>query len=466
MFLPKNTTQRARQHKTVGNVWLNEHPLQAIRMLGVKLSDSWRDVRWVALAFLISLGFWYWALHILAPANAAVVYAAHRPVGNNSDLYARWLGAREVFLHRRDPYSAEVTREIQTGFYGRPLDPANPSDPKAQESFVYPLYIVFLLAPVMELPFHTVAVIFRWLLLASVTASVPLWMCAIRLRWTWTGLMAGMLLATSTSPAMYEYFQQNLAAIALLFLAGAAATLAAGRLPLAGVMLALSTIKPDTSGLVVLWLLIWAAANIRERGRLLWWFLGSLGALIIGAEIYSPHWIGRFFKAVREYSSYGTDPSVIQVLLPVPLAMLVTAALVAYVAILCWKWRQSAAGSEHFGWVLALVGATTLVILPKLAAYNALLLIPGLLVLIAQSPRSSKSSVLSRALTKAAFGCQIWQWISAGLLSLGSLVLPPHWIQSAAHLPDYTFIPLWPITLLALIAVTAPARKKESQQVS
>ncbi|MGD1006096.1 MAG: hypothetical protein ABR980_02565, partial [Ignavibacteriaceae bacterium] len=34
----------------------------------------------------------------------------------NSDLYPRWLGSREALLHHRDPYGADVTREIQTGF--------------------------------------------------------------------------------------------------------------------------------------------------------------------------------------------------------------------------------------------------------------------------------------------------------------------------------------------------------------
>jgi hypothetical protein len=102
----------------------------------------------------------------------------------------------------------------------------------------------------------------------------------------------------------------------------------------------------------------------------------------------------------------------------------------------------------------ALVAATTLVILPKLAAYNALLLVPALLFLIARYQRS-KDSLLSRATTKAAFACQLWQWLTAGLLSLASLVLPSHWVRAAAHVPDYTSFALWPITLLALIMVSA-----------
>jgi hypothetical protein len=418
----------------------------------------------LAICLLISLGFWHWTLYILAPANTATILAAHRPIGNNSDLYPRWLGTRELLLHRRDPYSAEVTREIQIGFYGRPLNPGNPSDPTAQESFVYPLYVAFLLAPTIMLPFHAVAMFFRWFLLAAVAASVPLWMYAIRLHARWPIIIAGMLLATSSSPAVYEYFQQNLAAAVVLFLAGAAAAIVAGRLGLAGVLLALSTVKPDTSGPMVLWLLLWATGE-RERRSLLWWFAGSLGVLVLGAELCSLHWIGRFLSAVRAYPAYGTDPSIIQVLLPAPIATLVTLGLVFYVAILCWKWRKAASDSEYFAWAIALVGAATLVILPKLAAYNALLLVPALLVLIARYQTSSQVSLLSRAMIKAVFACQLWQWLAAGLLSLAALVLPSMWVRAAAHVPDYTSFALWPITFLALVVVSpGPAAKQIAQE--
>lgn len=426
----------------------------------VRLQQSLGDLRWVIVAILISIGFWYWVFHILAPANAAVVRAAHRPIGNNSDLYPRWLGTRELLLHRRDPYSPEVTREIQTGFYGRPLDPSKPSDPIAQESFVYPLYVAFLLAPTISLPFHIVAAIFRWILLGAVAASVPVWMYGFGLRVRWSIIAAGMLLATSTSPGMYEYFQQNLASLAVLFVASAVAAIVGKRPGTAGVLLALSTIKPDTTGPIVAWLLVWAAARIRTRGPVLWWFLGTIGLLTIGGEFYSPHWIGRFFSAIREYPAYGTDPSVVQVLFPRSIAVVLTLVLIGYVCVLVWRWRTAAPASEQFASAIALIAATTLVTLPKLAGYNALLLIPGVLVLIGWYSRSFARGILSRGLTKAVFACQIWQWLAAAVLTVASFVLSATRMRALAHLPDYTFVPLWPITLLALLVVATQATKK------
>src|SRR5205807_3730301 len=109
--------------------------------------------------------------------------AAHgKPRGNLSDLYPRWLGSRELLLHHSDPYSLELTQEIQTGYYGRPLDPARPNDPKDEQRFAYPVYVTFLLAPTIYMPFQTVQEGFRWLLVILTAATVPLWLRALTWR--------------------------------------------------------------------------------------------------------------------------------------------------------------------------------------------------------------------------------------------------------------------------------------------
>jgi hypothetical protein len=121
--------------------------------------------------------------------------------------------------------------------------------PVAQESFVYPIYVVFLIAPTIHLPFGTAAEIFRWLLLSAIAFSVPLWMYVAGLRLHRVVLFSSILLAVSSYPAVEEYFQQNLAALVLLFLAAAAAAAVRNWLVLSGFLLALATAKPDTTGI-------------------------------------------------------------------------------------------------------------------------------------------------------------------------------------------------------------------------
>jgi hypothetical protein len=431
----------------------------------VRLDARVPAMPWLVLAasLLICFGFWRWAETILVPVNTSAALAKARPIGNNSDLYARWLGARELLLRRRDPYSPEMTREIQIGFYGRPLDSRNPSDPSAQESFVYPLYIVFLLAPTIFLPFAVVKHIFQWLLLGCIAGSVPLWMNAVGFRTQRLLILSGMLLAVSSTPALFEFHQQNLTSLMLLFLAAAGAAAVRNWLGLSGVLLALGTMKPDTSGLMILWFLLWSLSQWRERWRLVWGFAGTMAALLIVAHAVAPGWISRFLAAIREYLSYGTDPSILQVLLPSLLAKLVVVGLLLGLAALCWSWRKAPAGSEDFGRALAWVGTVTLSVIPKVVAYNQLLLIPALLCLLAQYRRILSSGLLRRALVKGAFACQIWQWAAALALSAGSFLIPATKLRTTAHVPEYLAHVLTPTTLLAIVCTTsvrAPQRTR------
>ncbi|MFZ0197944.1 MAG: glycosyltransferase family 87 protein [Candidatus Sulfotelmatobacter sp.] len=413
---------------------------------------------WLLLAasFIIAVSFWHWAKAILVPAYTAKVLAEKRPVGNNSDLYPRWLGARELLLHGRDPYGAEVSREMQTGFYGRPLDPQNPADPTARAAFVYPLYVVFLLAPSVTWSFDTVAQVFRWLLLASIACSIPLWMRALKIRLVRPMLIAGMLLALASYPAVEEYFQQNLTALVIFFLAAAAAAASRNWLILSGFLLALATMKPDTTGLVILWFLFWVAGNWKQRGRLFWGFTGTMAALLLSSEAISPGWIPRFVAAVREYPAYGTDPTVLQALMPHWLAQFLAVALIIFLAGICWQCRRAAAASEQFGWALASVAAVTLVVLPKLAAYNQLLLIPALLVLARAYSRLPTAGFLRRVMTKAAFACQVWQWCAAALLAICSLFVSVPRLRSVAEVPLYTLL-AFPFLTLLTVAFSIPA---------
>jgi hypothetical protein len=425
----------------------------------VQPSPHARAVPWLALAssLLIAFGVWRWAETILIPSNTHVAQAKGVPIGNNSDLYPRWLGTRELLLYHRDPYSAEITREIEIGFYGRPLDPLNPHDHPFKESFVYPLYVVFLMAPAASLPFGMARDVFRSLLLFALAISVPLWMNAVGFRSRSALAISGMVLAVSSVPAVMEFHMQNLAGLVIFFLAAAAAAVVRKWLALGGFLLALATMKPDISGLMVVWFLFWTIGSWPERQRLLWSFLGTMAALFIAAETVSPHWLGGFLMAVREYPAYGSDPSILQLFLPTFLARLAAGALICILCVLCWQWRKAPAGSEHFGWSLAWVASVTLAVLPKQAAYNQPLLIPALLVLLAHREDIWKGSLLPRALTKGVMACLAWQWGTALILALGSLLVPPARLQGAAGVPEYTLLVLPPMTLLAVVTITFSA---------
>lgn len=420
---------------------------------------------WPALAvsLLICFGVWRWAGHILVPVNTRAAQHGGVPIGNNSDLYPRWRGARELLLHHRDPYSPEVTRAIQAGFYGRPLDPTKPADPSDQAAFAYPVYVVFLLAPTVTLPFAVVVALFRWLFLFAIAASVPLWMHAVGFRTKAAWPISAMALALSSYPSVLEFYMQNLSAIVVVLLALAAAALVRDWLMLSGFLLALSTIKPQLSAFFILWFLLWASGRWKERKRLVLSFALTLLALGLGGEILLPGWVGKFFAAVRNYREYTSDPSGLRMFFPPLVAWILAAVLVGSVLILGWHRRKSQATAGDFGWLLAWVAVVTSVVAP-IALYNQVVLIPALLALLAQHELISKSRLVPRALVKGAFTCLGWQWATAAILGWGSLLISAERLHAAAYLPVYTSLALPPITLLAVAAVTLamPFRETES----
>src|SRR5207245_8893240 len=125
---------------------------------------------------------WFYVDRILVSYQVTDAAAHGRPLGNLSDLYPRWFGARELLLNHRNPCRPQVHREIDAGYYGRPLDPSRAEDPRDQQGFAYPVYVVFLLAPTVHLPFPAVQEGFRWVLVGLTVASVPLWLAALRWR--------------------------------------------------------------------------------------------------------------------------------------------------------------------------------------------------------------------------------------------------------------------------------------------
>lgn len=375
-------------------------------------------------------------------------------MGNNSDLYPRWLGARELLLHGRDPYSSEITREIQTGFYGRPLDPENKTDPRAQEAFVYPLWVVLLVAPTVTLKFASAITIFRWILVGSIGLSAMLWMNLMGSRLRPLLVCSVVLFVFSSLPFLVEYYQQNLTAAVILFVALSAFCVARRQLILGGFFLAVATMKPDTTGLLILWLLIWAVARWRDRQRMLWSFAATLTGLFAVSETLLPHWIGRFIAGIREYPTYGTAPNVSQLVFTPVLGTVISLFLVLLLVVLWFLWRTEAATSPQFRWSLAWTCIVTLAIIPKIAFYNQLLLIPPLLALSTEYRNIQKDRVVLRALASAPFACLLLHWLMAMVLSMASMLGQGSLILFfTPELPDHIFLAVAPLTLIAVVSV-------------
>jgi hypothetical protein len=412
----------------------------------------------IALAVLCCASMWLYVDRVLVPhqnADAAIQGTAR---GNLSDLYPSWLAARELLLHQRDPYSLEITREIQSGYFGRPLDPTRQEDPTNQQAFAYPAFVVFFLAPVIHLPFSEVQTVFRWLLAAFIVLSVPLWRRALGWKPPRSEQLVIIVLVLGTFSAVQGIKLQQLTLLVLPLIAATMALLVSNQPAWAGIFLALATVKPQLSLPLAAWLLLWAAADLRKRWQFVTSFLLTSAALIVGAELLLPGWIPEFYRAIAAYRQYAAGPSLLETLAGQPIGIALGILLACAVLGVCWRVRKSASTSDGFAQATSLVIAATLLVIPVFAPHYQLLLLPAVLILLRRWEELWKSNSVIRNLLRLAAASVIWPWCCALVLVIASFFTPQ--VQRLWQMPLWTSLAI-PITITAcLIVVIAKDRAR------
>ncbi|MGB8919694.1 MAG: glycosyltransferase family 87 protein [Candidatus Sulfotelmatobacter sp.] len=414
-------------------------------------------------AVIAAASMWFYVDRILVGYQVADAAAHERPRGNLSDLYPRWLGARELLLHQRNPYGDDIAIEIQKGYYGRVLDAARPNDPKDQQGFAYPVYVVFLLAPLIGLPFHEVQIFFHWLLVGLTAASVWLWLCALRWRLPALATATAVVLTLGSVPAVQGIKLQQLSLLVAALLAGSAACVASGFLFCGGALLALATIKPQLAWPLVAWLLVWAVSDWRARRKLVFGFGLVMVLLLAGSEIILPGWWRMFVHAIGQYHRYTQNQSVLDQLVPWGFAgKILAAGAVLACAVFLWKLRRQRAEEVEFGGATALVMALTVLVVPMYAPYNQVLLLPAVLAVV----RDRTFFVARSRGFRLGYGMGgfvlAWQWIASLGLSVVFLSGATAWALSGWKWPFLATFAT-PVLVFAMILVDVRGRQQGPQ---
>lgn len=407
----------------------------------------------VILAILCAASMWFYVDRVLVPYQRADSAAHQRPRGNLSDLYPRWLGARELLLHRRNPYAPDVTREIQAGYYGRELDPQRPGDPKDQQGFAYPVYVVFLLAPTVGLPFDEVRTGFAWFLVVVTAASVILWLRVAGWHPSPAAVWIALLLTLGSFPAVQGFKLQQLSLVVAALIATACALLARGHLFSSGVVLAVATIKPQLALPLLLALLLWTLSDWRTRQRLFSGCATTMAVLLAASEILLPGWMGKFLVATKDYRHYAGGMSMLDVLLSPLWGRIAAGIAIAATAAVGWRVRKESADSPAFTLALALVLAVTVIVIPMFAPYNYLLLLPAIMVIVRNWQTLANRSTASRIGLYLAAASVGWPWVVTIGMLIASPFLAPEVVQREWWLPLYTSARI-PIPLLCLLPLS------------
>jgi len=411
---------------------------------------------YLLLALVAAAGMWAYVQCVLVAHQRADALVTQRPRGNLSDLYPRWLGARELLLRGRDPYSSDLTREIQIGYYGRLLDSNRPGDPRDEQAFAYPVYVVFMLAPTVGLPFPIVQKLVFWFFLGITAASVLAWLRFLKLRISITNQLVWVVLVTSCYPAIQGYRLRQLSILVAALVAFAASAMARQQFVRAGVLLALATIKPQLVGLLILWLFIWVASNWRVRKPLLVSFGISMIVLGGAGEFLLPGWISEFHAALTAYYRYTGGTSILDLALPAPWGKLLAAIVVIGLFVFLYPMREFAEGTSQFQWALSVVLATTLIVIPTFGPYNQLLLIPAIMLVVRSIRGLWEKRGFHRFLVILTGVSVLWPF-AVGLFLVAALAfLPGQTVERAWAVLFYTTL-VTPIAICALAVFAARA---------
>jgi Glycosyltransferase family 87 len=407
------------------------------------------------VAFLFATAMGYYHFKIFLP-RAQAAYAA-RGMGNGyffgDDFFPIWLTSREWRLHRVDPYSPAMTQVIQTGLFGRPLgtisqDTRNPNDPPENyREFSYPAFVDILALPSTWFPFPAVRVAGALILVLMTVGATVLWMQILDLPVS-SALWAIVILLTLFSYPVLEGIAAVQAGLAVSFLLSVSlAMLKKDWSWPAGLFLALTTIKPQMTLLVIGCLLLWALSEWRQRWEFAAGLIGGGTLLCISGSFICTSWVTEWLHVLLGYGRYSQPPLLIH-LFGTYLGKAFSLLLLAAAVVLAWRMRHASAKSPEFiRTIVSLLAIGVVVLLPGQAIYDHILLLPGILVLLRLEllrgegkaiPRT-RAAALVLTLTAAAIA---WQWIAAvGVVGASFLVsgLSDFWallpVRTAASVP-------------------------------
>ena len=425
-----------------------------------------RRQRYLAVfSFLILLSSSYYFFELLIPRVRAADAVSNRAGGYryDSDLYPIWVGSRELF-QGRDPYAPALTAQIETGLYGRPLDRSHALDAHVNmRAFAYPLYTIFLYAPIAAVPFPQVQIVISIILPALAALTVALWLRVLRTHFCWPGYLAAICLTLASYPVLEGIYAGQPGLLVALFIAGTFVALGRGQYVLAGVLLPLASVKPQLVTPIALWMLGWALSRWSERKRFLLSFLATTLVLLTASFCVLPHWYSEWMHMLLEYRLISPPP-LSQSVLGRFAGGIVVLFVFSVSAWLCWKNRSQRADSEGFLLSTVFVLTATVLIFPSaIAVYDQFLLLPAALWLFTRRNRLLDARVAVRSLALLVIAVLSWQWLAAFGVVISSILFP-----AVAHSPTVLLLPLRtaasvPFALTGLLCVVAMRQQaKES----
>jgi len=219
-----------------------------------------------------------------------------------NDFYARWANGCALIWSGENPYSEAVTLQTQIGMHGRP---AKPGEDLA--AFSYPLYTLFLFLPLCFVhSYPLVQAIWMTLMVYALLGGIVIMAKLVGWRppmWLWASTI---IWGTLNYPHARALILGQMATVVFLATSVALLLIKHQQDWAAGAVLAIATIKPQMSFLLIPWILWWSAWRSRWR---VWKGFGLAMVVLVGISfLLVPTWLSKFLVGIRRYDTVsGTD---------------------------------------------------------------------------------------------------------------------------------------------------------------
>lgn len=414
----------------------------------------------LTLAIIGAASMLYYHVGLFMPRVEQVRAAKHLEgeYSFGNDFYPIWLTSHEWLSARRDPYSETVTREIQKGLFGRPLDGRFATDPPSDyRTFAYPAFTDLLFWPVSQIPFRTMRIIWAVFLTVALAATVLLSARALPWNTSWVGLAIAVLLTVCSYPELEGLYAGQLGLLVGFLLASSLFAFVRGQLLLAGTLLAFTLIKPQMSLLAILYLLLWSMQDWRRRKLLPVGFLATTFLLVGASLLVWPHWLQSWVNVILGYPGYGKPPLASEILgssLRSHGGNAIIAVLLLAGVALAWNKRTADAGSRESWLTLSLLFAiTTVTLLPGQSLHDHVILLPGIFLLAGRGESQSSTRVF-RALLMIGIAVLFWPYVAAfGLITLRPFLSPELFLSKAVFVLPLRTAAAFPFAVLGLLTI-------------
>jgi hypothetical protein len=349
------------------------------------------------------------ALFLLTRLNH--IYIQTNP-GGGQTFIVQWVSLRGFLIDNISPYSQESANLAQRMVYGRLARPG-----EDQLRFISPLYsavIFFPIALIRDIDMARAV----WMTILEVSLLLLAYFSMRLANWRpgLVGLVLFLLFAVFWFHSLQPVIEGDPIILVALMMVGALIAIRNGADELAGLLLALATIKLNVVLLPLLLILLWAGAH--RRWTIVWWTGGTTLLLSAIAALLQPNWILQNAWQIVSFESNappGNIHAVLVELLPEMGNRLGWAVMAVVALIVAVEWFMlRRAEFRGFLWVVYLTMTASMWLGPYTDPGNYVLMLPVLVLIFAlwEERWRRGGRILSIAAMVLLFGGIWWLYLS------------------------------------------------------